>query len=78
MKTAVSIPHKVFRKADSLAKAMEISRSELYAKALATYVAEHDNDRITERLNLVYRDQQSALDPLLEKMELLSLPAERW
>ena len=78
MKTAISIPDKVFRKADALAKSMEISRSELYTKALATFVAEHDNAGVTERLNEIYSDQESALDPLLEKMQAMSLPAERW
>ena len=78
MKTAVSIPDKVFRKADALAKVLEISRSELYAKALTSYVADHDNAAVTEQLNTVYADQKSALDPLLEKMQAMSLKPERW
>jgi metal-responsive CopG/Arc/MetJ family transcriptional regulator len=78
MKTAISIPDKVFLKADALAKSLEISRSELYTKALTNYVAEHDNASVTERLNAVYGDQTSELDPLLGKMQLSSLKKERW
>ena len=78
MKTAVSIPDKVFRKAEALAKSMEISRSELYTNALANFVAEHDEARVTERLNEVYARQSSTLDPVIEKLQFLSLPVEHW
>ncbi len=73
MRTAVSIPDKVFRKADALARSMQISRSELYTKALATFVAKHENAGLTERLNEIYSEQQSALDPVLEKMQFMSV-----
>lgn len=78
MKTAVSIPDKVFRKAEALAKSLEISRSELYTNALVNFVAEHDEARVTERLNEVYAQQSSTLDPVLEKLQFVSLPAEHW
>jgi hypothetical protein len=68
MKTAISI-----LKADALAKSLEISRSELYTKTLTNHVAEHDSASVTERLNAVYGDQTSEIDPLLEKMLLRSL-----
>ena len=38
MKTAVSLPDEVFDEAEHLAKRLKISRSELYAKALAELV----------------------------------------
>ena len=78
MKTAVSIPEDIFRKAEALAKSLELSRSELYTRALAKFVAEHDEAEITESLNRVYASQDSALDPIIEKMQFLSLPVERW
>ena len=78
MKTAVSIPDKVFRKAEALAKSLEISRSELYTSAIATFVAEHDEAGVTERLNEVYPQQSSALDPVIEQLQILSLPVEHW
>jgi metal-responsive CopG/Arc/MetJ family transcriptional regulator len=78
MKTAVSIPDKVLRRAEALAKSLEISRSELYTNALANFVAEHDEARVTERLNEVYARKSSALDPVIEKLQFLSLPVEHW
>jgi len=41
MKTAVSVPDEVFDEAEHLAKRLKISRSELYAKALAEFVSRH-------------------------------------
>ena len=78
MKTAVSIPDPVFRKAENLAKSLGISRSQLYTTALKTFVAEHDEDDVTKRLNEVYSEQESSLDPVLEKMQFMSLPEEQW
>ena len=78
MKTAVSIPDPVFRKAENLAKSLGISRSQLYTTALKTFVAEHDEDDVTKRLNEIYSEQDSSLDPVLEKMQFMSLPEEQW
>ncbi|MFM9067283.1 MAG: hypothetical protein ACKOUR_08150 [Planctomycetota bacterium] len=47
MKTAVSIPDDVFKDAERLALRLQTSRSKLYARALAEFVARHDDDRVT-------------------------------
>ena len=54
MKTAISIPDRVFRSAEQLAARLGVSRSELYSKALAALVDEHQDDLITSRLNEIY------------------------
>ena len=41
MKTAISLPDALFRAGDALAKRMKLSRSELYARALAEFLAKH-------------------------------------
>jgi metal-responsive CopG/Arc/MetJ family transcriptional regulator len=51
MKTAVSVPDRIFADADRLAKRLKKSRSQVYAEALAEYVARHDEDQVTERVN---------------------------
>jgi metal-responsive CopG/Arc/MetJ family transcriptional regulator len=51
MKTAVSIPDRVFEDAEQLAKRLNTSRSELYARALAQFIGEHAPDRVTDALN---------------------------
>lgn len=52
MKVAVSIPDRIFEEAERLAAEARRSRSDLYARALAEYVARHAPDRITESMNL--------------------------
>ncbi len=51
MKTAVSIPDDLFRRADELATQLGKSRSELYREALADYVARRDPRAVTSALN---------------------------
>uniref|UniRef100_A0A7C2NY35 Ribbon-helix-helix protein, CopG family n=1 Tax=Schlesneria paludicola TaxID=360056 RepID=A0A7C2NY35_9PLAN len=53
MKTAVSIPDEVFEEAERLAGRLQTSRSQLYARALAEFVARHDDDRVTAAMNAV-------------------------
>ena len=55
-----------------------MSRNELYAKAVSAFVAEHDEAQITDQLNQVYSKQPSTLDPVLSRMQAVSLPAEEW
>ena len=78
MKTAISVPDEVFKQAERYAKQTGLSRSELYAKALAEYLEAHRRSRITEKLNAVYATEDSRLDPVLEKMQWASLPKEKW
>ena len=51
MKVAVSIPDPVFNEAEQLARRMNTSRSDLYARALAAYVGDHAADRVTQAIN---------------------------
>jgi metal-responsive CopG/Arc/MetJ family transcriptional regulator len=54
MKTAISLPDKLFEEADGFARQTGVSRSELYAAALTEYLARRNSERITARLNAVY------------------------
>jgi hypothetical protein len=51
MKTAVSLPNEVFEAAEEYARRTQKSRSELYAQAIAEYLARHVPDRVTESMN---------------------------
>jgi predicted transcriptional regulator len=53
MKTAVSIPDDLFRRADELASQLGKSRSELYREALTDYIARRDPQAVTEALNAI-------------------------
>src|SRR5438105_3750199 len=51
MRIAVLVPDELFKKADLLARRMKRSRSEVYCRALAEYVARHAPDRVTDAMN---------------------------
>ena len=64
MKTAVSLPDEVFRGAERYARRVRKSRSQLYAEALAEYLARHAPEEVTEDMNaVVARLQPPGLDP---------------
>lgn len=78
MKTAISLPDPVFKEAEILAKRLGMSRSELYATAVAQFVATHREEDITAALNEVYSENDSAVDPALNQLQWLALPREEW
>ncbi len=53
MKIAVSLPDDVFEQAERLARRMKKSRSQLYADALAEYLARRSPDAVTEAMDRV-------------------------
>ena len=78
MKTAISIPDKVFALADKMAKRLGVSRSQLYSTAVREYVDAHKTDRVSERLDAVYGDQELILDSALVTMQTQSFVTEDW
>jgi hypothetical protein len=78
MKTAVSIPDPVFQSAERTARRLKMSRSELYAKAVAAFVEAHRSDDVTKRLDDVYKTEPSTLDPVIEAMALTSIERDEW
>jgi metal-responsive CopG/Arc/MetJ family transcriptional regulator len=78
VKTAVSLPDRVFDAAERVAKRLGISRSELYARAVARFVEEHRGDRVTEALDRLYAEADSTLDPTLARLQAASLPRDEW
>ncbi len=78
MKVAISLPDPVFRAAESLARKLRKSRSELYAEAIAAYVDARGAKALTAKLNAVYAEQSSAVDPALRYAQLEHLVDEAW
>lgn len=78
MKTAISIPDDLFTSADALARKLGVSRSRLYATALAEYVAKHQAAKVTERLNAVYRAQPSQLNQRMRRAQRRVVAREEW
>ncbi len=78
MKTAISVPDKVFEAADNLANRLGLSRSALYAQAVAEFLERHREDGVTAELNKVYSTESSELDPLLHEMQAESNSGNEW
>ncbi|MGE0039587.1 MAG: hypothetical protein AB7H88_14470 [Vicinamibacterales bacterium] len=78
MKVAVSIPEELFESAESLGKRLRVSRSRLYATALAEFLAKHQGRKITDRLNEIYGTEESRLDDRLSRMQRRSVSEEPW
>jgi antitoxin MazE6 len=78
MKTAVSMPDDLFRQAEATARRLRVSRSQLYAKAIAEFLKRQDRNAITERLNDVYSRRPAKVDSALNRAQLKSLERGRW
>lgn len=78
MKTAVSIPDEVFEEAERLASRLQTSRSELYARALAEFVARHDEDRITAAMDRVVDEVGTGTDDFAREAARQALGQVEW
>ena len=75
MKTAISLPDKLFREADEFASRAGVSRSELYANAVAEYLARRNDAVITSRLDAIYGQFEELARP--ELAPVTRFPASR-
>jgi len=78
MKTAVSLPDEVFDEAEHLAKRLKISRSALYAKALAEFLSRHVPEAVTESFNRVCAEVQGEPDPAFQRAARKILKSSDW
>jgi metal-responsive CopG/Arc/MetJ family transcriptional regulator len=78
MKTAVSIPDNVFKKAERLARRMKKSRSELFSNALTEYVARHAPDHVTETMDQVCAEIDPEPDPFISAASRRVLERSEW
>ena len=78
MKTAVSIPDDVFEEAERLADRLQTSRSQLYTRALAEFVARHDDDRVQAAMNAVVDEAGPAVDEFTREAARQTLRRVEW
>jgi metal-responsive CopG/Arc/MetJ family transcriptional regulator len=78
MKTAISIPDPIFKEAEKAAKRLGLSRSELYARAIAQFVQILKRDGIKRQLDNIYAEEDSTIDSSLAKMQSASVFRESW
>ena len=70
-----SIPDRLFKSAERLAKKLKKPRSWLYAEAVREYLDVHDPKRITEEINAVLSETSSEIHPILERLQFETLDA---
>jgi metal-responsive CopG/Arc/MetJ family transcriptional regulator len=78
VKTAISIPDPLFEQADRMAKQLGLSRSQLYAVAVKSFLKDHEQQAITAALDRIYGEEPSALDPALTQLQAAHLPKDDW
>jgi metal-responsive CopG/Arc/MetJ family transcriptional regulator len=76
MKTAISIPDRVFDAAEQVSKRMGVSRSRLYTMAIEQVVKRERARGVQKALDAVYAKVDSRLDSALAAMQSLSFSAE--
>lgn len=78
MKTAISLPDAVFHAAERQARRAQMSRSQLYAEALAEYLDRHAPDEVTEAMNQVVDQLGDAPDPFVQAAAQSVLARVEW
>ena len=78
MKAAVSIPDEVFEQGERLARRLRVSRSHLYAQALAGFVLQHDDDAVTASMNRVVEQAGSGVDAFTRRAARRALQRVEW
>jgi hypothetical protein len=69
----------VFREAEGYARRTRKSRSQLYAEALAEYLARHAPDEVTEAMNAVVDELGNAApDPFVQRAGRRILTSVEW
>ncbi len=78
MKTAISVPDDIFKKAEKLARKTKKSRSQLFSDALRDYLAKHTSDDVTEMMNRVIDEIESCPDTFVTSASNLTLEKTEW
>lgn len=77
MEIAVSIPSDVFEEAERLAGRLQTSRSQLYTRAIAEFLARHD-ERVTAAMNTVVDEVVSDLGDFSREAANQALRRVEW
>lgn len=78
MKTAVSIPDDVFKRAERLARRTGKSRSRLFSDAVAEYIARHSPEEVTEAMNKLCDELGDAPDAFVSEASRRILARTEW
>lgn len=74
----VSLPKELRRRAERVSARMGVSHGHFYTMAIAEYVARHEPDAVTERLNQVYAKDPAEPDSVLFALAMQAVEVEEW
>lgn len=74
----IPVPNDIREAADEMAGWLGVSRSELYARAVAEYLAHHRDEVVTARLNEVYAEEVARFDAGLRAAQARSVGGTDW
>ncbi len=66
MKTAISVPDKVFDRVERRVKALGMSRSEFYARAAERYLEDLDGEGLTARIDAAIAADPASIQEQIE------------
>jgi len=78
MKTAISIPDKIYRDAERLSRRLKKSRSQVYTEAVTEYIARHDPEAVTDAMNRVCDAMDTRPDPAISAAARRTLEGVEW
>ena len=78
MKTAISLPDDLFASVEALAERLGMSRSALFATAVAEFLAKHQTRQVTDHLNALSAEEPGTLDPRLARAQRRSVARAEW
>jgi metal-responsive CopG/Arc/MetJ family transcriptional regulator len=76
MKTAISIPDGLFTEVEKTAKKLGIPRSQLFAKAVEEFIANHNPRNITSQINHLLENENLSIDSRLAAMQITTMCQE--
>jgi predicted transcriptional regulator len=78
MKTAISVPDRLFDQAEKLAHKTGKSRSQIYQEALAEYLLRRDPGAVTEAMDRALAGIDQVFDPWLSQAGRQALERSEW
>jgi hypothetical protein len=78
MKTAISLPDRLFLEAEAAAKDLGVSRSKLIRTALEEFLARRRDEAVTAALNRSLAKYPDEVDPVVQHFGLETLKREEW
>jgi len=78
MKTAISIPDKIYHDAERISRRLKKSRRQVYTEAVTEYIARHDPEAVTEAMNRVCERVDTRPDSALAAAARRTLEAVEW